>query len=174
MNKNFYLTKIRKIFSIKKLFCWKILLKFPNFYASNIATFTSHIEIPFKSFRDETPYRGCVLYLPFPYFDIQLLAGYPEEMFLLEQLCWRGESTGGSLKHTTTVNVVWSTSTPQFSSKMLKRLRKSGEKLPKDLFWQNWRILETLKLWKTWKANFGHFVNCPLGEKLSKDIFWQK
>ena len=38
-----------------------------------------------------------------PYFDSHLLAVYPKEILLLEELCWRGQSTVGSLKHTTTV-----------------------------------------------------------------------
>ena len=49
----------------------------------------------------------CTLVTP-PYFDRRKLAGYPKEILLLEQLCWRGQSTGGgSLKYTTTVK--WKT-----------------------------------------------------------------
>eukprot|EP00493_Phyllostaurus_siculus_P008312 UN08410 len=33
-----------------------------------------------------------------PYFDRRKLAGYPQEILLLEQLCWRGQSTGGVTK----------------------------------------------------------------------------
>ena len=34
--------------------------------------------------------------------------------------------------------------------------------------------LKSLKVWKSWKTNFGHFVSRPLGEKLPKHICWQK
>ena len=33
-----------------------------------------------------------------------MLAGYPKEILLLEQICWRGQTTGGELKYTATVN----------------------------------------------------------------------
>ena len=40
-----------------------------------------------------------VVYFSYPpYFDSELLAGYPKEIVLLEQLCWRVQSTGGVTK----------------------------------------------------------------------------
>ena len=61
-----------------------------------------------------------------------------------------------------------------FETKKLKNAsRPLGEKLPKDIFWQNWRLLKTLKQ-KLENAKFVHLVSFPLWWKTTKTLVWTK
>ena len=77
---------------------------FDTFHICDLQNFVNGVFIQEVSVPDSiishmiVPYRGCVLYFPTPWFERQKLHESPEKILLLEELCCKGQTTGGGTK----------------------------------------------------------------------------